>query len=87
LNTVDNIDVSDSKCKYTSKIIVRNLRLVVSPLYRMAIPWPWVTGPQIAYSKMKWKISKWNYVYNGKSHLRTDIAICDVIIAHQLFTG
>jgi hypothetical protein len=30
---------------------------------------------------MQWKISKWNYVYNGKSHLRTDIAICDVIIA------
>jgi len=48
LDMVDNMDPSDSKCKYARKIIARHLRLVVSPLYRMAIPWPWVTGPQIA---------------------------------------
>jgi len=40
-NTVANVDASDSRC--IGKIIARDLRLVASRLYSMAVPRPRVT--------------------------------------------
>jgi len=42
-NTVANVDASDSRCRCIGKIIARDLRLVVSGLYRMAVTRPRVT--------------------------------------------
>jgi hypothetical protein len=36
-NTVSNVDASDSRCRCIGKIFARDLRLVVSRLYRMAV--------------------------------------------------
>jgi len=36
-NTVANVDTSDSRCRCIGKIIARDLRLVASRLYRMAV--------------------------------------------------
>jgi len=38
--TVANVDASDSRCRCICKIITRDLRLVASRLYRMAVTWP-----------------------------------------------
>jgi len=40
-NTVANVDASDSMCRCIGKIIARDLRLVASRLYRMAVTRPW----------------------------------------------
>jgi len=40
-NTVANVDTSDSRCRCIGKIIARDLRLVASRLYRMAVTRPW----------------------------------------------
>ena len=42
-NTVTNVDASDSRCRCIGKIIARDLRLVASRLYRMAVTQPRVT--------------------------------------------
>jgi hypothetical protein len=39
-DTVANVDASDSRCRCIGKIIARDLRLVASRLYRMAITRP-----------------------------------------------
>jgi hypothetical protein len=39
-NTVANVDASDGRCRCIGKIIGRDLRLVASRLYRMAVTWP-----------------------------------------------
>jgi len=40
---VANVDASESRCRCIGKIIARDLRLVASRLYRMAVTRPWVT--------------------------------------------
>ena len=42
-NTVANVDASDSRCRSVGNIIARDLRLVASRLYRMAVTRPRVT--------------------------------------------
>ena len=39
-NTVANVDASDSRCRCIGKIIARDVRLVASRLYRMAVTRP-----------------------------------------------
>jgi len=39
-NTVANVDASDTSCRCIGKIIARDLRLVASRLYRLAVTWP-----------------------------------------------
>jgi hypothetical protein len=45
-NMVANVDASDSRCRWIGKSIARDLRLVASRLYRMA-----VTRPQVTYRR------------------------------------
>jgi len=42
-NTGANVDASDSRCRCVGKIIARDLRLMVSQLYKVAVNRLWVT--------------------------------------------
>jgi len=60
-NTVANVDASDSRCRCIGKIIARDLRLVASRLYRMAVTRP----------ASRAAVTDNGNVYNFFHHIRT----------------
>ena len=79
LNTVANVDVSDSCCRYIGKIIARDLRHLANQLYRTTVTWP---GSHATVTRTNLEII-YLLTCNTPGRIRTYIERCAISIPMQ----